>query len=59
VSEAIAVIVRTYPGWTLFCALWIGLAIVKGIVTIVRGRPVTVVAAPSKSSSEDDEEDES
>jgi len=55
VSEAIVVIVRTYPGWTLFCALWIVLAFIKGVVTIVRCQPVTVVA-PAKAPSEDEED---
>ena len=34
--EALAEVVRTYPGWTLFCGLVIVTASIKAIVLIAR-----------------------
>ena len=35
-SEAIAEVIRTYPGWTLFCGLVIVLALIKATALIAR-----------------------
>lgn len=55
-SEAIADVIRTYPGWSLFCALIVALSLINGLAAIV-GRPtkVQVVASPARSDKEDSE----
>lgn len=35
-SEAIAGVVRTYPGWTLFCGLVVALAMIKAAILVFR-----------------------
>ncbi len=44
-SEAIAQVIRTYPGWSLFCGLIVALAVINGTVSIVRGRPAPALPA--------------
>lgn len=54
-SEAIADVIRTYPGWSLFCALIVALALINGLAAIVRPAKVQVVASRTRSDKEDSE----